>query len=145
MNTQQTLLSTSSCTSTNQPIESPSITQQTPVNYPNQTPINYQSQTPIPNTGMTSRSSNKSFSNRLGTIMLSNQIQNSSAQEPKPNVQCHQYIPQTTKSPTPVKQEIVIPVDKHQNASTSNEISTSQPPKPKCKYFYFLLIHINLY
>ncbi|CAF0984259.1 unnamed protein product [Rotaria sordida] len=123
MNTQQPL-SSSPLLSMNKPVESPPILPQTTVNH--------QIQTPVPPTNVPSRSSNKSFSNRLGMVIPpSNQIQNSIVQESKSISPSHQYIPQKTKSPVIVKQPIVVSNNKNQNEPPSNEISPS--PIPKCK------------
>ncbi len=85
---------------------------------------------------MQSRSSNKSFSNRLGMMIPSNQIQNLIVQESKSISSAHQYLPQKSKSPIIVKQAIISPNNKNQNESHSNEI-LPPPSKPKCKFFFF--------
>ncbi|CAF4466313.1 unnamed protein product, partial [Rotaria magnacalcarata] len=139
MNTQQTLLSTSSLITTDKPVESSPIPTQTTVNYHTQAPVNNQTQTSVPNsTNVQSRSSNKSFSNRLGVMIQPNQTQNSVVQEPKSISPCHQYIPQKTKSPCIVKQPIVVSHDKHQNEISSHTTVPPPPPpqpqSPKLKY-----------
>ena len=126
MNTQQPPPSSLSLLSINKPVESPPVLPQTIVNH--------QIQTSTSTTNMPSRSSNKSFSNRLGMMIPSNQTQNSIVQESKSIPTAHQYIPQKSKSPVIVKQPIISPNNKNQNESHSNEILP--PPTPKCKFFF---------
>ncbi|CAF3111343.1 unnamed protein product [Rotaria socialis] len=131
MSTQQTLLSASSLITTDKPVESSPIPPQTTVNYHTQAPVNNQILTSVPNsTNVQTRSSNKSFSNRLGVMIQPNQTQNSVVQEPKSVSPCHQYIPQKTKSPCIVKQSIVMSHEKHQNEISSHTIVPPPPPSP---------------
>jgi hypothetical protein len=123
MNTKQPS-SSSSLLSINKPIESPPVVPQTTANH--------QIQTSIPTTTMLSRSSNKSFSNRLGMMIPSNQTHNSIVQESKPIPTAHQYAPQKPKSPLIAKQPTVSPNNKIQKESRPNEILPSQTPK--CKF-----------
>jgi hypothetical protein len=112
----------------NKSVESPSVLPQTTVNH--------QIQMPISTTAMPLRSSNKSFSNRLGMMMSSSQTQNSIVQQSKPISSPHQYIPQKAKSPVIVKQSTTISSNnKNQNELRSNEISPSSLI-PKCKLFF---------
>jgi hypothetical protein len=114
--------------SINKPVESSPVLPQTIVYH--------QTQTSTSTTNMQSRSSNKSFSNRLGMMIPSNQIQNLIVQESKSISSAHQYLPQKSKSPIIVKQAIISPNNKNQNESHSNEI-LPPPSKPKCKFFFF--------
>jgi hypothetical protein len=106
----------------NKPVEPPPVIPQTTVNHPIQTPIS--------TTNVPLRSSNKSFSNRLGMMMPSNQTQNSVAQESKPIPSAHQYLPPKSKSPVIVKQRTISPlIHKNQNEISPSAIS-------KCKFFF---------
>ncbi|CAF2496114.1 unnamed protein product [Rotaria sp. Silwood2] len=126
INTQQPL-SSSSLLSMNKPVESPPVLPQTTANYQTQT------QTSITITNVSSRSSNKSFSNRLGMMIPPNQVQNSIVQKSKSTSPSHQNILQKTKSPVIVKQQPITPFNNNQNQNeqSSNEIIPS--PLPKCK------------
>lgn len=119
----------------NKPVEPPStVIPQTTVNPPIQIPIS--------TTNVPLRSSNKSFSNRLGMMMPLNQIQNSVVQESKSTPSAHQYLPSKPKSPVVVKQPTIPPlIQKNQNESHSNEISPSSISK--CKFFFSLIIIIT--
>jgi len=117
----------SSMPSINKPVESPPVL--------SQTIVNHQIQTTISTTNVLSRSSNKSFSNRLGMMIPSNQTQNSIMQESKSISSTHQYLPQKSKSPVIVKQPTISPINKNQNESRSNEIL--RPSTPKCKFPFF--------
>ncbi|CAF3479713.1 unnamed protein product [Rotaria sp. Silwood1] len=130
MNTQQPLLS-SSLLSINKPVESLPVPPQTIINYQTQT------QTSIPITNVPSRSSNKSFSNRLGMMIPPNQIQNSIVQESKTISPSHQYLPQKPKSPVIVKQPIVPSNSKNQNEPSPNKISPSSISKCKIELKQF--------
>jgi len=123
MNVQQPL----SSLSMNKPVESPPVLPQTI--------INNQIHPPISTTHVPSRSSNKSFSNRLGMMIPPNQTQNSVVQEPKPIVSCHQYAPQKAKSPVIIKQSTILPNTKNQNQPRSNGILP--PSAVKCKFVCF--------
>ena len=125
MNIQQ-LPSSSSLLSVKKPVESP------PVIPP--AIINHQMQTTSSITNMPSRSSNKSFSNRLGMMIPPNQTQNSIVQESKPVPTAHQYTPQKPKSPVVVKQPVISPIIKNQIEPRSKEILS--PRTPKCKFFF---------
>jgi hypothetical protein len=106
----------------NKPVEPPPVIPQTTVNHPIQIPIS--------TTNVPLRSSNKSFSNRLGMMMPSNQTQNSVVQESKPIPSAHQYLPPKSKSPVIVKQRTISPlVHKNQNEISPSAIS-------KCKFFF---------
>lgn len=87
--------------------------------------------TPIAPGNVSLRSSNKSFSNRLGMIMSSSpsQNQNSVVQPSKPTSLAHQYPPPLAKQPT------IPPLLKNSNESCAKPI----PPTsliPKCKLLF---------
>ncbi|CAF1252283.1 unnamed protein product [Adineta steineri] len=104
--------------SRNKSIESPSVLPQ-PI-------VNNQIQTPTPTANVPSRSTNKSFSNRLGTTVPSNQSQNSSVQESRPI-----STSQKPKSPVTVKQSTILSKNKIQNEPISKE--TLPTTTSKCK------------
>jgi hypothetical protein len=121
MNTQQPI---STLLSMNKPIEPP------PVN--SQTTLNHHVQTSSITTNVPSRSSNKSFSNRLG-MTIPNQTQNSVIQESKSILSSHEPTSQKSKSSAAVKQSTFSPNDKILNERPLNEISSPSPPK--CNFF----------
>lgn len=135
MNTQQALPVPLS-PSTNKLVETLPVIPQTTVNNEVQITVNYKMQTPTPNTNGSSRSSNKSFSNRLGMMLPSNQAQNSVVQEPKPVSTLQQYVPPKPKSPAPVKQTTVISYDE-KPIETSSSTETLGSSKSKCKFLSF--------
>lgn len=141
MNIQQPV--PSSLPPVNNSVESLTVASQLTVNYQTQTAAIPKTQTPIPTTNLSSRSSNKSFSNRLGMMTTPSQTQNSMAQESKPLSPSNQILPQKTRSPVIAKQPTNASTSKNQNESSSNNIS-SIPPTPKCKnfimFFYFIFI-----
>lgn len=122
--------------SINKPVESPPALPETIVNH--------QIQTSMSTSTMQSRSSSKSFSNRLGMMMPSNQTQNSILQEQKPIPSPHQYLPQKSKSKSPiiVKQQTISSNNKKQNELQSNEHVL--PCTHKCKFLFFLIL-ISIY
>ncbi len=117
--------------SINKPVESPPIIPQTTVNH--------QIETTISTTNVTLRSSNKSFSNRLGMMIPTNQTQNSIVQPSKSIPSAHQYLPQKTKSPVTIKQPTISPNHKNPNESRANEILPSAIPK--CKFFFPTILY----
>jgi len=112
--------------SMNKPVESSTVLPKTIVNH--------QIQTSTSITNVPLRPSNKSFSNRLGMTIPSNQTQNSIVQESKSIPSAHQYLPQKSKSPVIIKQPTISSNNKNQNESHANEILP--PSKPKCKFVF---------
>lgn len=130
----------SSTSSVSKPIE-PIVVPPPTMNYP---PMS--TSTPPPSNNPL-RSTNKSFSNRLGMIMSSNQSPSSVVQQSKPpSSSAHQYPPppppKPKSPPVVVKQSAIPSLMTTANESCTNTVS---PPSliPKCKFFLLGNFHSN--
>lgn len=147
INTQQPLLASSSMSSTNKSIESLPVPPQTTINSQIQPSVNYKISTPLPTVNLLSRSSNQSFSNRLGLMMTPNRISNSMVQESKVLSPSQQSISTKIKSLVTIKPLTIIPDNNSKKQSepllpiTVSEQIIIPSAIPKCKLILFVLIY----